>query len=390
MKVAVIGGGIGGLSVALQLLHAGADVHVYEQAMRMGEIGAGVQISPNASRLLLRLGLKAAMDAIGTRPRAVEFRRWNDGSILQRAPLEPEVETAFGAPYYHFHRAQLVDVLANALPSERLHLGHKFMELEQNQEHVIARFENGVTASADLMVGADGIHSRVRSIVFGPERPRFTGCVAWRGLVPAERVEHLGTEIVSRGWLGPGGHVVHYWVSGGRMMNVVCIVEHGDWTREFWTDRGELADVLARYQDWHPTVRKLIGAFSETFIWALHDRAALPNWSVGRVTLLGDACHPMLPMMAQGAAQSIEDGAALAALLRATPDDIASVLVRYEALRKPRATKLQEASAANRTRFHLPDGDAQRSRDDAMATSSDRSIANIKWLYEHDAADVRQ
>jgi salicylate hydroxylase len=149
-----------------------------------------------------------------------------------------------------------------------------------------------------------------------------------------------------------------------------------------------VAEVLARYDGWHPIVRSLIEAFPETFIWALHDRAPLPRWSDGRITLLGDACHPMLPMMAQGAAQSIEDGATLAALLMAMPSDVLGALARYETLRKPRATRLQEASAANRTRFHLPDGPEQQKRDAAMANSGDRSIANIGWLYMYDAAAV--
>jgi salicylate hydroxylase len=388
MRISVIGGGIGGLAAALQLLKAGLDVHVYEQAERIGEIGAGIQISPNASRLLLRLNLRTAMDRVGIRPHAVHQRRWDDGRTLQLAPIGPEVEATFGAPYYHFHRGELVSLLAEALPQERLHVGHKLVALDHNRESVIARFDNGATAEADLLVGADGIHSRVRGLVFGPEKPRFTGCVVWRALVPAERIKHLEVETVSHNWMGPGGHVVHYWVSAGRMMNVVCVVEHGDWTKESWTDKGEVSDVLARYEGWHPTVRGLISAFPETFIWALHDRAELPRWSAGRVALLGDACHPMLPMMAQGAAQAIEDGAALASLLKAMPDDIAGALARYEALRKPRATRLQQASAANRTRFHLPDGDAQRARDEALATSGDRSIANIGWLYAHDAASI--
>jgi salicylate hydroxylase len=388
LRVAVIGGGIGGLSAALHLLKAGLDVDVYEQAASIGEIGAGIQISPNASRLLIRLGLKPALDAAGVRPLAVHQRRWDDGRTLQRAPVGLEVEATFGAPYYHLHRGDLAELLGAAVPAERLHVGHRLVGLEQKGERVVARFENGQTIESDLLVGADGIHSQVRHLAFGPEKPRFTGCVAWRGLVPAERIKHLGIEVASHNWMGPGGHVVHYWVAAGRLMNVVCVVEHGTWTSESWTDKGDVAEVLARYDGWHPIVRSLIEAFPETFIWALHDRLPLPRWSDGRVTLLGDACHPMLPMMAQGAAQSIEDGATLAALLTAMPGDVPGALARYEVLRKPRATRLQEASAANRTRFHLHDGPEQQKRDEAMATSGDRSIANIGWLYMHDAATV--
>lgn len=388
MKIAIIGGGIGGLAAALHLLKAGLDVHVYEQAPRITEIGAGIQISPNASRLLIRLGLRPALDAAGVFPQAIHQRRWDDGRTLQRAPLGQPVEEAFGAPYYHFHRADLANLLAAALPAGRVHVAHKLVDLAEKGDRVAASFENGATIESDLLVGADGIHSRVRQILFGPEKARFTGCVAWRGLVPAEKVAHLGIEVASHNWMGPDGHVVHYWVSAGRFMNVVCVTEHGSWTSDSWTDKGVVAEAQARYADWHPMVRGLIASFPETYIWALHDRLPLPQWSDGRVTLLGDACHPMLPFMAQGAAQSIEDGAALAALLKTATDDVPATLRRYEAIRKPRATRLQEASANNRKRFHLPDGPEQQARDHAMVTSGDRSIGNIGWLYLHDASDV--
>ena len=388
MKIAVIGGGIGGLSAALGLLKAGFDVHVYEQAPLFGEIGAGIQISPNASRLLRRLGLGTALEKYGVRPGAVHQKRWDDGRTLQRAPLGPEVESRFGAPYYHFHRGDLAALLAAAMPGERAHAGHRLVGIEEKGERVVARFDNGASVEADLVIGADGIHSKVRALTFGPEKPRFTGCVAWRGLVPAERIAHLEIEVASHNWMGPEAHCVHYWVSAKRLMNVVCIVEHGTWTNESWADKGEVADVLARYEGWHPTVRGLIEAFPETFVWALHDRAPLPEWTRGRVALLGDACHPMLPMMAQGAAQAIEDGGALTSILSALPADLPAALRRYEALRKPRATRLQQASAANRVRFHLPDGPKQQERDAGMAGSGDRSLDAMTWLYGHDAADM--
>src|SRR5882762_9319879 len=222
LRIAVVGGGIGGLSAALSLLQAGFDVHVYEQARELSEIGAGIQISPNASRLLHRLGLKAAMDAVGVRPGGVRQRRWDDGRTLQRAPVGAEVETTFGAPYYHFHRGDLAELLGNAVPAERVHLGHRLVGFDEKADKVIVRFENGARAEADVLVGADGIHSKVHALAFVHEKARFTGCIAWRCLVPAERVRPLDIELASHNWMGPDGHVVHYWVGAGRFMNVVC------------------------------------------------------------------------------------------------------------------------------------------------------------------------
>jgi 2-polyprenyl-6-methoxyphenol hydroxylase-like FAD-dependent oxidoreductase len=389
LSVGIVGGGIGGLAAALSLRHAGFDVRVFEQATALGEVGAGIQISPNASRLLHRLGLAAALDRCGVRPVAVHQRRWDDGRTLQRGPLGEAVEAAFGAPYYHFHRADLLGVLAGGLPTDRIHLGHRLAGFADHDDGVELRFANGARVTVGVLVGADGIHSTVRGTLFGPERPRFTGCVAYRGLVPAARLGHLGLEVLSNNWMGPGGHFVHYFVAGGRLVNFVAVKEQETWTRESWTDRGEVADALAAFAGWHPQVRAIIGAVDETFVWALFDRIPLARWSVGRVTLLGDACHAMLPFMAQGAAQSIEDGATLAACLaRYGAADVPGALRHYEALRRPRATRLQELSRANKTRFHLPDGSAQQARDAEMATAGDRSIAAIGWLYSHDASQV--
>ena len=389
LSIAVVGGGIGGLAAALSLLRAGFDVQVFEQAAALMEVGAGIQISPNASRLLHRLGLGSALDRTGVRPVAVHQRRWDDGRTLQRAPLGEAMEAAFGAPYYHFHRADLLKALADALPPERLHLGHRLAGFTDHGDRVDLRFAHGERVAAGILVGADGIHSTVRGELFGPEQPRFTGCIAYRGLVPADRLSHLELEVLANNWMGPGGHFVHYFVAGGRLVNFVAINERETWTRESWTDRGEVADALAAFKGWHPQVSAIIGAVDETFIWALLDRAPLDRWSVGRVTLLGDACHAMLPFKAQGAAQSIEDGATLAAcLLEDGAADVASALRRYEALRRPRAARLQEMSRANKTRFHLPDGLEQQARDAELATRGDRTIEALGWLYGHDASAI--
>ena len=389
LPVAIIGGGLGGLTAALSLLRAGVDVHVYERARTLSEVGAGVQISPNASRVLHGLGLADALAELGVKPLAWHQRRWDDGRTLLRTPLAGAVEAAFGFPHYQMHRADVLATLVRALPRERLHIDHRLSTLVDRADHVEAAFDNGTRVKADALIGADGIHSTVRHMLFGPEQPRFTGCVAYRGLVPAARLAHLDLEVASQVWMGPGKHFVHYYVQSRRLVNFVAIIEQDSWTRESWTDRGKLADALTAFEGWHPQVRSILEAADDTFIWALFDRKPMARWSVGRVTLLGDACHAMLPFMAQGAAQAIEDGATLAACLSgARTSHIPDALRHYEALRLPRASRVQALSETNKTRFHLPDGAAQQARDAEMAQgATDWSLKAVAWLYGHDAAE---
>jgi salicylate hydroxylase len=386
LSIAIIGGGIGGISAALSLLRAGLDAHVYERAKKLSEVGAGIQVSPNASRILHGLGLADALAKMGVKPLAIHQRRWDDGRTLLRTPLGAW-EAAFGFPHYQMHRADLLDTLARALPAERLHIGHRFTALVDHGDRVEATFENGLHISVDALVGADGIHSSVRHVLFGPEKPHFTGCVAYRALVPAERLSHLDLEVILQVWMGPGKHFVHYYVQDRRLVNIVAAIEQDTWTRESWTDRGEVADWLAAHEGWHPQVRGILEATDETFIWALFDRRPMARWSVGRVTLLGDACHAMLPFMAQGAAQAIEDGATLATCLSQTAaQNVPDALRRYEAFRLPRASRVHSLSEMNKMRFHLPDGPAQQARDAQMARgTTDFSPKAVAWLYGYDA-----
>ena len=385
MRIIVVGGGIGGLTAALALRQAGFEVDVYEQAPELTQIGGGINMGPNAVRILRRLGLAAGLDREGVRPLFTHQRRWQDGRTLQRARLNPLCEELYGAPHITIHRADLLDVIASGFPAERIHLGHRLVGVEDKGDRIEARFENGARITADILIGADGINSSVRAALFGEEAPVFAGCVAYRGLVPTERLADLGLDTCNQSWVGPGAHLVHYPVSRGRLLNFVGWTEHDEWNREDWTDRATPARALAAFAGWHPQVRRIIGAADNCFIWALFDRDPLPRWSVGHATLLGDACHPMYPFMGQGAAQAIEDGAALAAcLVIGGIADPAESLRRYEQLRLPRVTRLQDMSRANKTRFHLRDGPAQEARDAEWARAADRAPDALRWLYDYD------
>ena len=383
-SIAIIGGGIGGLAAALTLHQAGFDVQVYEQAPVLREVGAGIVLTPNATRLLYRLGFAEKMKALGVAPDAWRQRRWDDGRTLMHTPVA--VKPSAPPMFFTSHRADVLSMLIEAMPAERVHLGHRLAGLTDRGGHVELQFANNARIEAGMVVGADGIHSTVRGLLFGAERPRFTGCVAYRGLVPAERLAHLDLPLESQLWLGPGKHFVHYPVQAGRLVNFVCLIDRDAWTVESWTEPGKVADALAAYDGWHEQVRSMIAAVDETFVWGLFDRAPLPRWSVGRVTLLGDSCHPMLPFMAQGAAQAIEDAATLAGVLGRS-GDVVEALRRYESLRLPRTARIQTTAAGNKTRNHLPDGPQQRERDANMSRgAADWSIGASLWVYEHDAA----
>ena len=311
-------------------------------------------------------------------------RRWDDGRVIVNQPLADECERNFGAPYYHFHRAELLDLLAAAVPKGVVHLDHRCVGLTQHDDRVEVRFHNGANAEADIVVGADGIHSTVRGAILGKELPHFSGHVAYRGLVPAARVGALGLEIETSSWWGPDHHFVHYFVgAGARYLNWVAVTP-GEWRVELWTAKGEIADALKEFEGWHPQVRAMIGAVESTNRWALYDRDSLPRWTVGRVTLLGDAAHAMLPYMAQGAVQSIEDAAVLAKCLEQA--DAHDMTPRSSATktRKPRASRCQEGSRRNAILYHLPDGEEQRNRDANLASSTTAPLPQNSWLYGHD------
>ena len=327
-KVAVIGAGIGGLTAAVALHQRDIEVEVYEQSPQIAEIGAGVSLSPNAIKAFRALGLEAPIAAIGFKSDNQLVRAWDTGDVISRVFRKGVYEKEFGAPYLSAHRADLVDVLRRQLPDSVFHLGARCVGVETGGTGARARFADGAAIQADLIVGADGIRSVVRQSMFGKDVPRFTGSVCWRGLVPLDAFPAglISTDLTL--YMGPRSHVIHFMVRGGKLVNFVAHVETDAWTEESWTQECDRSEVMDTFAGWHAPLQQLLGSSERYYKWALYDRDPLDRWSKGRVTLLGDSAHAMLPHIGQGACMAIEDGYMLADLIAQIPDDLTEALRR--------------------------------------------------------------
>jgi 2-polyprenyl-6-methoxyphenol hydroxylase-like FAD-dependent oxidoreductase len=352
-KIIVIGAGIGGLAAALALLRKGLDVEVYEQSSELKEVGAGVQIGANGTRVLHALGLKAALERTQVIPSGKEARLWNTGESWTTLNLGAIAVERYGSPHIVMHRGDLHAALADAVRAMKagaVKLGHRFVGLAQTGESVEVLFQNGQSAAAALLIGADGIHSKVRETLFGTGLPKFTGCVAWRGLIPMHELPRHLAKSTATSWLGPAGHVLHYPVRSGQLMNFISFVERTDWRVESWTVRGATEELANDFSGWHPDVHTMIRGIETPYKWALWVRDPMASWSRGRVTLLGDACHATLPFLGQGAVMALEDAYVLAECVGKYSDDHTTAFARYEFARMERTGAVVRAAAETRKR----------------------------------------
>lgn len=347
-KTIIVGGGIGGLFAAKALLAHGLEVEVYEQAPELGEVGAGVYLTPNSVRQMIRVGLGDAVETWGARVGLASHYFRADGSPI--APVQVTDSSGWSANF-GMHRADFVDFLAASLPKGIVHTGHRCVGFEQTGEEARVTFANGATAEADIVVGADGIHSELRPYVFPPSRPVFSGSVAYRGTVPAERVPDFPNERWQM-WLGKGKHFLVFPLRAGKLLNYVGFVPADREMKESWSAPGDPDVLRAEFAGWDRRIEMLLAKVERTFRWALYDREPMPTWTKGRLTLLGDAAHPMLPHLGQGANQAIEDGMAFAIILSRVDNARAPrALIAYERLRRERVAEVQRGARQNGMRY---------------------------------------
>lgn len=393
MRIVIVGAGIGGLTAALALMRRGFEVQVLEQARALGEVGAGVQISPNGNRVLDHLGLSPAIAAVAAEPAGKRVRLWNTGQTWNLFDLGATSRERYGFPYLTLHRADLHQVLVDAvraLNPEAIRTGVRIDRVEQRGDAVVIESGGQVVATGDVVVGADGVHSQVRQCLIGEDRAEFSGIIAWRGIIDADRLPPEMRQPYGYNWVGPGRHVIHYPLRGGQLYNFVGAVEQQGWETESWSAQGSVEECLADFEGWHPDVHTLIRTLRTPYRWALMVRETLPRWSFGRITLMGDACHPTLPFLAQGAVMALEDGVVLARCLEAWKDDPEQALTRFQDARVDRTRRIVEGSAGNAKRFHNPalahaEG-AARYVDEQW--SEQRVKERYEWLFEYQADTV--
>jgi len=394
LQVAIIGGGIGGVTLARALWNKGISFRLFEQASQFKEVGAGIQITPNATKVLEELGLKEDLKSVGFLPRDRVGRNWDTGEQIYRLPLKEEVIKLYGANHYHLHRADLHDIIVKDLPKESISLSTKCVEIYWEREKPLIKFDDGSHFEADVVVGADGIHSITRNILWGKDDPVFTGHMCWRSIVPVESFPKEFVEPTTTNWMGPKAHVVTYYVKGGKGINIVAVKETNEKIKESWVEPSSTEELLQAYEGWHPNVIKLFKETkkSKVFKWGLYDRSPMEQWSRNSVTILGDAAHPMLPYLSQGAAMAIEDAYVLAESLNFFKKDINKALDAYETERRQRTAKVQLESRERGRIFHLQSKDAQKERDENIKSSKNHSNSTdikSKWIYEYDARKIK-